>query len=266
MLIHFQRKNVINAAAFLIIVSTIIIYAESGGIVGRTQKNGIGCTCHSETPSANVLVAISGPDTLAAEQSATYTVTIQGGPLIAGGTNIAASDGNLFPIAGDLRKENSELTHVQPKLSSGGMVTFQFTYTAPSIVGQQTLFANGNSVNFNGANSGDSWNFASNKIINIVEPTDVNYESLMSSYKLSQNYPNPFNPSTVISWQLPVGSQQTLKIFDVLGNEVATLVNEWREAGNHSVNFDASGLASGIYYYKLTASGFSSTKKMILLR
>ena len=111
MLVHLQRKNVINAAAFLIIVSTIIIYAESGGIVGRTQKNGIGCTCHSETPSANVVVAIAGPDTLAAEQSATYTVTIQGGPLIAGGTNIAASDGDLFPIAGDLRKENFELTH-----------------------------------------------------------------------------------------------------------------------------------------------------------
>jgi len=266
MLVHFQRKNVINAAAFLIIVSTIIIYAESGGIVGRTQKNGIGCTCHSETPSANVLVAISGPDTLAAEQSATYTVTIQGGPLIAGGTNIAASDGNLFPIAGDLRKENSELTHVQPKLSSGGMVTFQFTYTAPSIVGQQTLFANGNSVNFNGANSGDSWNFASNKIINIVEPTGVDDESVFRTYELSQNYPNPFNPSTVISWQSPVSSWQTLNVYDVLGNEVVTLVNEWKEAGNHSVKFDARGLSSGIYYYRLTIGNFVDTKKMSLLR
>jgi len=266
MLVHFQRKNVINAAAFLIIVSTIIIYAESGGIVGRTQKNGIGCTCHSETPSANVLVAISGPDTLAAEQSATYTVTIQGGPLIAGGTNIAASDGDLFPIAGDLRKENFELTHVQPKLSSGGMVTFQFIYTAPSIVGQQTLFANGNSVNFNGANSGDSWNFASNKIINIVEPTGVDDESVFRTYELSQNYPNPFNPSTVISWQSPVSSWQTLNVYDVLGNEVVTLVNEWKDAGNHSVKFDARGLSSGIYYYRLTIGNFVDTKKMSLLR
>ena len=266
MLVHLQRKNVINAAAFLIIVSTIIIYAESGGIVGRTQKNGIGCTCHSETPSVNVLVAIAGPDTIVAGQSATYTVTIQGGPLIAGGTNIAASDGDLFPIAGDLRKENFELTHVQPKLSSGGMVTFQFTYTAPSIVGQQTLFANGNSVNFNGANSGDSWNFASNKVISVVQPTGVNDQISVNSFELRQNYPNPFNPSTTISWQSAVGSQQTLNIFDVLGNEVASLINEWKEVGNHSVDLNASGLASGIYYYKLSAGNFTSTKKMILLR
>ncbi|OGU84981.1 MAG: hypothetical protein A2W11_14000 [Ignavibacteria bacterium RBG_16_35_7] len=266
MLVHFQRKNVINAAAFIIIVSTIIIYAESGGIVGKTQKNGIGCTCHSETPSVNVLVAIAGPDTIVAGQSATYTVTIQGGPLIAGGTNIAASDGDLFPIAGDLRKENFELTHVQPKLSSGGMVTFQFTYTAPSIVGQQTLFANGNSVNFNGANSGDSWNFASNKVISVVQPTGVNDQISVNSFELRQNYPNPFNPSTTISWQSAVGSQQTLNIFDVLGNEVASLINEWKEVGNHSVDLNASGLASGIYYYKLSAGNFTSTKKMILLR
>jgi hypothetical protein len=266
MLVHFQMKNVINAAAFLIIVSTIIIYAESGGIVGRTQKNGIGCTCHSETPSANVLVAIAGPDTLAAGQSAMYTVTIQGGPLVAAGTNIASSNGDLLPIAGDLRKENSELTHVQPKLSSGGMVSFQFTYTAPSIVGQQTLFANGNSVNFNGANSGDSWNFAPNKIINIVEPTGVDDESIISSYELNQNYPNPFNPSTVISWQSPVGSWQVLKVYDILGNEVKTLVNKEMEVGYHSVDFDASGLPSGVYMYRLITGNFVETKKMLLLR
>jgi len=87
-----------------------------------------------------------------------------------------------------------------------------------------------------------------------------------SEFKLEQNYPNPFNPSTKISWQSPVGSWQTLKIFDVLGNEVATLVNEYRDAGRHNVTFDASNLSSGVYFYKIQAGSFTSTKKMLLLR
>lgn len=266
MFVRSQRKNVVNVMVFLILVSTIIIYARESGIVGATKKNGFGCTCHSETPSTNVLVAITGPDTLAVGQSATYTVTIQGGPLIAGGTNIAVSNGVLLPVSGDLRKENSELTHVQPKASSVGMVTFQFIYTAPLAAGQEIIYANGNSVNFNGFNTGDQWNFASNKTINVIQPTIVDDPSQISSYELSQNYPNPFNPSTVIGWQSSIGSWQTLKVYDMLGNEVATLVNEWKEAGNHSVKFDASGLSSGVYYYKLISDNFSSTKKMILTK
>jgi len=86
------------------------------------------------------------------------------------------------------------------------------------------------------------------------------------SYNLAQNYPNPFNPSTTISWQSPVGSHQTLKIYDVLGNEVATLVDEFREAGRYEITFDASNLASGIYFYRLQVGSFVETKKMILLR
>jgi len=84
--------------------------------------------------------------------------------------------------------------------------------------------------------------------------------------QLNQNYPNPFNPSTKISWQSPVSSHQTLKIYDVLGNEVATLVNEYRNAGNYEVDFNASKLASGIYFYRLQAGSYIQTKKMILLK
>jgi len=83
---------------------------------------------------------------------------------------------------------------------------------------------------------------------------------------LDQNYPNPFNPSTIITWQSPVSSHQTLKIYDILGNEVATLVNEYKSAGNYEVEFDASKLSSGIYLYKLQAGEFISTKKMILIK
>jgi hypothetical protein len=87
-----------------------------------------------------------------------------------------------------------------------------------------------------------------------------------TEYSLSQNYPNPFNPSTKISWQVPVGSHQTLKIYDVLGNEVATLVDEYKPAGSYEVEWDASGFPSGVYFYQLKAGSFVETKKMILLR
>jgi len=99
--------------------------------------------------------------------------------------------------------------------------------------------------------------------------TDIDEEittELPDDFILAQNYPNPFNPSTKIRWQSPVGSHQTLKVYDVLGNEVATLVDEYREAGRYEIAFDASDLVSGIYFYRLQAGSFIETKKMILLR
>ena len=83
---------------------------------------------------------------------------------------------------------------------------------------------------------------------------------------LSQNYPNPFNPSTVLRWQQPETGIITLKIYDVLGREVITLVNEELSAGKHEVIFDASQFSSGIYFYQLKAGSFVQTKKMILIK
>jgi photosystem II stability/assembly factor-like uncharacterized protein len=98
----------------------------------------------------------------------------------------------------------------------------------------------------------------------VTDVDDINFA--LTSFSLEQNYPNPFNPSTKISWQTPVDGWQTLKVYDVLGNEVAILVNEYKPAGNYEVNFDASGLTSGIYFYQLRIGNFIQTKKMVLLR
>ncbi|MFC2093987.1 M28 family peptidase [Bacteroidota bacterium] len=108
-------------------------------------------------------------------------------------------------------------------------------------------------------------------IINITFIPQAN-PTVPETYLLAQNYPNPFNPSTKISWQSPVSSWQTLKVYDVLGNEVAALINEEKPAGSYSVEFDAANLPSGIYFYRLQvytpgrAGSFVETKKMILLR
>jgi hypothetical protein len=85
-------------------------------------------------------------------------------------------------------------------------------------------------------------------------------------FVLEQNYPNPFNPTTIISWQSPISGHQTLKVYDILGNEVVTLVNEYKEAGRYKIEFDASNIPSGIYYYKVTAGSFSDVKKMLVIK
>lgn len=97
--------------------------------------------------------------------------------------------------------------------------------------------------------------------------TDVKDDiSLPSDYMLSQNFPNPFNPSTTIRYHLPEHLLVTIKIFNILGLEVVTLVNEEKPAGRYDVEFDASNLSSGIYFYRLQAGNFVVTKKMIFLR
>jgi hypothetical protein len=98
--------------------------------------------------------------------------------------------------------------------------------------------------------------------------TGVNNElnNLPIEFKLSQNIPNPFNPCTIIKYSLPRQFHVTLKIYDILGNEVTTLVNEEKPAGNYQYQWNAGNLASGVYFYHLKAGKFIDTKKLILLK
>jgi len=102
--------------------------------------------------------------------------------------------------------------------------------------------------------------------LNADTVTKVSRETPPIKFMTLQNYPNPFNPSTKISWQVPAGSWQTLKIYDVLGNEVTTLVDEYKPAGSYEVEWDASNYPSGVYFYQLKTEKYTESKKMILMK
>jgi len=99
-----------------------------------------------------------------------------------------------------------------------------------------------------------------------ILPVEDEKNLIADEFNLFQNYPNPFNPSTIISYQIPEQQLVTLKIYDILGNEIAVLVNEEKPVGNYEVEFDGRGLTSGVYFYQLRAGSFIQTKKMILLK
>jgi len=99
----------------------------------------------------------------------------------------------------------------------------------------------------------------------ILDTKDVETPEV-DEFELSQNYPNSLNPGTKIKYQIPKLSFVTLKVYDVLGNEITTLVNEEKVIGNNEVEFDGTGLPSGIYFYKLQVGSFVETKKMVLMK
>jgi hypothetical protein len=108
----------------------------------------------------------------------------------------------------------------------------------------------------------------SNEVVSRTEPMIIkSVEEIVSNeYKLAQNYPNPFNPSTKISYSIKEEGLVTLKVFDILGKEIATLVNENKPEGNYEIEYNASDLPSGIYIYKIQSGSFLDVKKMLLTK
>lgn len=112
-----------------------------------------------------------------------------------------------------------------------------------------------------GTGNGDVWLLKTEP-----DASPVEEETVVKDYVLYQNYPNPFNPSTTIEYQIPELSFVTIKIYDLLGNEISTFINEEKLAGKYEVEFNASGLTSGVYFYQLRADSFVETKQMILMK
>lgn len=247
---YYSRNLLINSIFFLLIGVSVIFYAFSTGITGRTLKPGgdPGCTCHASDPSPAVTVSITGPDSILANQQVTYTVTISGGTLIRGGTNIAASNGVLAPVTSDLQLMDGELTHVSPKEPVSGTVTFQFNYTSPAALGNQTLFANGNSVNFNGNNGGDQWNFAPSKTVKIVLSVPV---ELTSFTALSRDR------NVYLNWRTSTETNnkgfylERLNLNKMAWERIGFVEGKGNSTAQNDYFFKDINLAPGNYQYRL---------------
>lgn len=127
------------------------------------------------------------------------------------------------------------------------------------------LYACGDSGYF--AKSTDCGNTWTQLPFNVLNPTTLIENTItISDFSLQQNYPNPFNPTTKIKYSIAGSQMVTLKVYDILGNEISTLVNEVKQPGTHEVTFDGSKLSSGIYFYKLNSDSFTQTKKLVLIK
>ena len=198
--------------------------------------------------------------------------------LLKGWTNGVWMNGSLYTYTYDTDGNmNNKL--IQYWLNGLWTNFYQTTYTYDSngnlITGNNTIWTGSSWVQFDNSFvvpiSSSDYYFTGYRInisyilLNIsAVSTDLN--NVVIGYSLAQNYPNPFNPSTKISWQLPVGSQAILKVYNILGREVATLVNEYKPAGKYETEFSTEALPSGVYFYQLRAGEYVTTKKMILLK
>jgi hypothetical protein len=260
-----NKQYYANGILLIIVFSSFLFYAFSGGVTGKTQLSGSdGCSCHSFTSSPQIEVVIGGPDVLASNQTAEYTLNITGGSLNAAGINIAASSGTLIPGEG-LQLLGGELTHISPIAPTGSAVIVSFSFTAPDS-GSAIIYATGNSVNLNGSVTGDAWNFSLPRNITISPVTGINDEIFTRSFKLEQNYPNPFNPSTTIKYSLAQTERVTLSIYDLSGREVVKLIDEEKPAGEYDIKWNASSYSSGVYFIKMQAGQFSETRKVVLMK
>jgi plastocyanin len=128
-----------------------------------------------------------------------------------------------------------------------------------------TFTAAGNNPYYCEPHGGPGGSGMSGEII-VQTPVSVEDETIVDQFQLEQNYPNPFNPSTRINYSLPGASFINLKVYDILGNEVAVLVDEEKQVGSYQIEFNASDLTGGVYFYQLKTNSFVETKKMILMK
>ncbi len=159
----------------------------------------------------------------------------------------------------EVYRSNSSITGIDSLTPYASTTDTVFTDTRPLTSGTAYYVVSAEDIH-------DNLSSPSGEVSIVTTAIDSRGKGVPAKFDLDQNYPNPFNPTTVISYQLSAVSNVTLRVYDILGREVATLANGRENAGSYSVKFDGSRLASGVYFYRLKAGGFVSVKKLALLK
>jgi hypothetical protein len=186
---------------------------------------------------------------------------------------ITTSDQKLFNLKSIAAYQVSELSTNKLIIEGWNGSSKEYTATFNNITTWQILSLNYDNINktvfkLESSGQGGLTDFNFDNFL-IEESTIVAQDSttvIPKSYNLSQNYPNPFNPSTAIYYQLPKAGKVSIKIYDIVGNEISTLADGYIDAGSYSVTFNALHLASGIYLYELKSNEFVSRKKMMFIK
>jgi hypothetical protein len=236
-------------------------FGTGQGTVVRSTNGGINWVTTTVTGITGQILGIKfNSPTLGLLGGATLSRTTDGGATWAAVT--VPGTGNITGIDGS----GNEFFLVRGTgiyRSTDGGLTFVSVHTA---VGTQNdlKITNGPNGCFVGWSVASAGNIT--KLVGVPVGIVINNNEIPDNYSLLQNYPNPFNPTTNIKFSLPNTGLVKLVVFDVLGREVATLVNEVKSAGNYTADFDASTLSSGVYFYRLESGNFTETKKMLLVK
>jgi len=265
------NKKIFAALIVVFLASSVLLYGDENGRTGRTLKSSTsGCSCHGGATSGMV-VTITGPDTLNIGQTQQYSLTVTHAGSTGMGLDIAARLGTLGVVSNTTHLSNGEITHNANITMVSGSATINFNYTAPAVGGTDTIFANGIGTNIQHNSGGDFWNWAPSKRVIVRSTVGIEPTLTPAEYKISQNYPNPFNPTTSIDITLAKETNVSIKIYDINGAEVYTIINNKVTAGNHTYSWDAINnfgynVNSGVYFMKITAGGNTETRKMILVK
>ena len=250
-----------NTLVLSLAVSGTNLFAGTNGGVFLSTNNGISWTANGLTNTSVRSLAVSGANLfagtwgggvfLSTNNGTTWTAVNSGltytdvPSLVVSGTNLFAgpNGGGVFLSTNN----GTSWTAVNSGLTD--------TWVRSLAVSGMNLFA--------GTSSGGVWRRPLSEIVTSVQ---ILPNELPTHFNLDQNYPNPFNPATTISFGLPSKSFVSLKVFDALGREIATVVSEELFAGNYSKNWNAYGMPSGVYFYRMQSGSFAETKKLVLLR
>ncbi|MEO8512368.1 MAG: choice-of-anchor V domain-containing protein [Ignavibacteria bacterium] len=264
-------KKFLGALIVIFFASSIFLYGDENGRTGRTLKTSTtGCSCHGSA-TTGMVVSITGPDTLNTSQTQQYTLTVTHAGSSGMGLDIATRLGTLAVVSNTTHLSGGEITHNANITMVNGTASVNFNYTAPAAGGTDTIFANGIGTNSQSNTSGDFWNWAPGKRVIVRSTVGIEPTISPAEYKISQNYPNPFNPTTNIDISLAKESNVSIKVYDINGAEVYTIINSKLTSGDHTfswsaINNQGYSVNSGIYFMKINAGGNIETRKMILVK